>query len=77
MNDTPQVPDGSWRDRVLNWIEQRLQLSELFSFLSHFGLVTVPLDTKRPDTHDAIATGLVLLRWAQVDRDRGAPTQGP
>ena len=48
MNDTPQVPDGSWRDRVLNWIEQRVQLSELFSFLSHFGLVTVPLDTKRP-----------------------------
>ena len=48
MSETPQVPAGSWRNRVLDWLEQRVQLSELFSFLSHFGLVTVPLDTKRP-----------------------------
>lgn len=47
MSETPQVPPGSWRDRVLDWIEQRVQLSELFSFLSHFGLVAVPLDTRR------------------------------
>lgn len=48
MSETPQAAPASWRDRALDWIEQRMHLSELFSFLTHFGLVTVPLDTRRP-----------------------------
>lgn len=38
----------SVRDRLIDWAEERLPLSELFSFLSHFGFVTVPLDTRQP-----------------------------
>jgi quinol-cytochrome oxidoreductase complex cytochrome b subunit len=35
------------RDRT-GWLEQRINLTELFSFLSHFGLVYFPIDTRRP-----------------------------
>ena len=31
-----------------SWLEQRINLTELFSFLSHFGLVYIPIDTRRP-----------------------------
>jgi len=48
MSDKPEAPVRSVRDRLLDALEQRLNLSELFSFLSHFGLVMVPLDTRRP-----------------------------
>jgi ubiquinol-cytochrome c reductase cytochrome b subunit len=30
------------------WLEQRLNLTEIFSFLSHFGLVYSPVDNTRP-----------------------------
>lgn len=34
--------------RVLDWFERRLNLSELFSFVTHFGLLWSPVDTTRP-----------------------------
>jgi quinol-cytochrome oxidoreductase complex cytochrome b subunit len=37
-------PRPGWMD----WLEQRVELSELFSFLTHFGVVYTPLDTRRP-----------------------------
>lgn len=35
---------GGW----VVWLEQRLNLTEIFSFLSHFGLVYSPVDNTRP-----------------------------
>jgi quinol-cytochrome oxidoreductase complex cytochrome b subunit len=35
---------GSWVD----WLEQRVNLSEIFSFITHFGLVYTPVDTQKP-----------------------------
>ena len=34
----------------VTWLEQRLNLTEIFSFLSHFGLVYSPVDNTRPVT---------------------------
>jgi len=34
----------SWVD----WLEQRLNLTEIFSFITHFGLVYTPVDTRKP-----------------------------
>ena len=48
MKSGPGRPDPAPHGRLLGWIEQRMNLAELFSFLTHFGLVTVPLDTQRP-----------------------------
>jgi quinol-cytochrome oxidoreductase complex cytochrome b subunit len=48
MSDQPVTPRRRLRDRVLDALEKRLNMSELFSFLTHFGLVTAPLDTRRP-----------------------------
>jgi quinol-cytochrome oxidoreductase complex cytochrome b subunit len=39
---------GSARERWVAWLEQRLNLTEIFSFLSHFGFVYTPVDTTRP-----------------------------
>jgi quinol-cytochrome oxidoreductase complex cytochrome b subunit len=42
---TPGPPtSGGW----VAWLEQRLNLTEIFSFLSHFGLVYAPVDNTRP-----------------------------
>src|SRR5512138_3652026 len=35
---------GAW----LEWLEQRLNLTDLFSFLTHFGLIYTPIDTRKP-----------------------------
>ena len=35
---------GGWVD----WLEQRVNLSEIFSFITHFGLVYTPVDTQKP-----------------------------
>ncbi len=35
---------GDW----VAWLERRVNLTEIFSFLSHFGLVYTPVDTTRP-----------------------------
>ena len=37
-----------WSGGWLEWLEQRMNLTELFSFLTHFGLVYTPVDTRRP-----------------------------
>ncbi|MEK7330841.1 MAG: cytochrome b N-terminal domain-containing protein [Candidatus Eisenbacteria bacterium] len=37
-------PRGDW----VAWLERRLNLTETFSFLTHFGLVWTPVDTSRP-----------------------------
>ena len=47
MSESPGAR-RAWLDRVLDALERRMNVSELFSFLTHFGLVTVPLDTRRP-----------------------------
>jgi quinol-cytochrome oxidoreductase complex cytochrome b subunit len=36
------------RADVVEWLEQRINLSEIFSFLTHFGLVFTPVDATRP-----------------------------
>lgn len=39
----------SWRNAPwIEWLERRLNLTELFSFLTHFGLLYTPVDTRRP-----------------------------
>lgn len=42
------------RADLVGWLEQRLNLSELFSFLTHFGLVYTPVDSARP-VREAVA----------------------
>jgi quinol-cytochrome oxidoreductase complex cytochrome b subunit len=44
------IPTGEPRRRSgwLDWLERRINLSELFSFLTHFGLVYTPVDSSRP-----------------------------
>ena len=39
----PEAPRG-----LVDWLERRINLSEIFSFLTHFGLVYTPVDTRRP-----------------------------
>ena len=38
------APRNDW----VGWLEQRMNLTEVFSFLTHFGLVYWPVDTSRP-----------------------------
>lgn len=46
----PDEPAGGGKPRRdwIGWLEQRINLSEIFSFLTHFGLVFTPVDTTRP-----------------------------
>lgn len=60
-----------WRDAAwLEWLEQRLNLTELFSFLTHFGLIYTPVDTRRPlrEVLREIATRPMVsyARWPHV-----------
>ena len=49
MSSLPnEVPANSRWDRLLDWLDARVNLSELFSFLTHFGLIYTPVDTRRP-----------------------------
>jgi quinol-cytochrome oxidoreductase complex cytochrome b subunit len=54
MSDSPRpgaTPGGDGapgRGDWVAWIERRVNLTEIFSFLSHFGLVYTPVDTTRP-----------------------------
>lgn len=43
LEDRP-APRNGW----VGWLEQRLNLTEAFSFLTHFGLVYRPVDASRP-----------------------------
>ncbi len=56
MSATPGTPRRGRRDPI-GWLEARLNLTELFSFVSHFGLVYTPVDTSRPirDALDQVA----------------------
>ncbi len=47
MSGTPESSRSRRRDPV-GWLERRLNLSELFSFVTHFGFVYTPVDTSRP-----------------------------
>jgi quinol-cytochrome oxidoreductase complex cytochrome b subunit len=40
----PQTGRSGW----VEWLERRINLTEIFSFLTHFGLVFTPVDTARP-----------------------------
>ena len=42
-DEEPRQKTG-WMD----WLERRLNLSEIFSFLTHFGIVYTPVDTRKP-----------------------------
>lgn len=55
---------------VVAWLEQRINLTEIFSILTSFGIVYTPVDTRRP-LREAMgeigATPLVsYARWPQV-----------
>jgi ubiquinol-cytochrome c reductase cytochrome b subunit len=41
-------PPATPRDGLLGWLERRVNLTELFSFVSHFGLIYTPVDTTQP-----------------------------
>ena len=47
MSATPAGGDAPRRG-LLAWLEARVNLTEIFSFLTHFGLVFTPVDTSRP-----------------------------
>src|SRR5689334_4203357 len=65
----PQPPAPARRG-ALDWLEQRFNLSELFSFLTHFGLIYTPIDTQRPlrDVLKQIAETPIVsyVRWPHV-----------
>lgn len=47
MSEPAGGPVKSRRDWV-GWLERRVNLTEIFSFLSHFGFVYTPVDNRRP-----------------------------
>lgn len=48
--DVPAAASGAAapRNDWVGWLERRMNLTEVFSFLTHFGLVYWPVDTSRP-----------------------------
>ncbi len=76
MSTTPQDPQpGSERLQrlrwtIVEWLEQRLNLTELFSILTNFGIVYTPVDTRRPlrEAMSELATTPIVsyARWPQV-----------
>jgi quinol-cytochrome oxidoreductase complex cytochrome b subunit len=76
MSHSPLHPSGAPRapqrllGTVVDWLEQRVNLTEIFSLITHFGVVYTPVDTRRP-LREAVAeirqTPLVsYARWPQV-----------
>lgn len=65
-----ETPARTRRDRAVDWIDARINLSELFSFLTHFGLIYTPIDTKRPlrDVLEQIRTTPLesYARWPHI-----------
>ncbi len=47
-NQAPPSPAGRARGDWVRWLERRLNLTEIFSFVTHFGLIFTPVDTTRP-----------------------------
>ena len=73
VDDDPRPPAADpepSRPGPIEWFERRLQLSELFSFLSHFGFVYTPVDTRLPfrELLRQVASRPVssYLRWPRV-----------
>ena len=48
MSEAPHGGPPAARSGWVAWLERRLNLTEIFSFLSHFGLVYTPVDNTRP-----------------------------
>ena len=42
------APDPAPRRGWIDWLERRVNLSEIVSFVSHFGFVYTPVDSSRP-----------------------------
>lgn len=70
MSERPDVRPPADPPDWIDWLEERLHLSELFSFVSHFGFVYTPLDTNRPIReviHDAVSRpASSYLQWPRV-----------
>lgn len=47
MSESPTGTGNGRRPSVLEWLERRLNVTEIFSFLTHFGLVYTPVDSSR------------------------------
>jgi len=41
-------PGSGNRGGLVGWLEERINVTEIFSFLTHFGFVYTPIDTTRP-----------------------------
>lgn len=48
MSPAPENPLRPWPGRVVDWLERRMALSELFSFVTHFGFIWTRIDPNRP-----------------------------
>jgi quinol-cytochrome oxidoreductase complex cytochrome b subunit len=48
MSAPPAGGTPKARRGLIGWLEERVNLTEIFSFLTHFGLVFTPVDTARP-----------------------------
>jgi len=48
MSPSPAGDPAPPRRTLVGWLEDRVNLTEIFSFLTHFGLVFTPVDTARP-----------------------------
>jgi quinol-cytochrome oxidoreductase complex cytochrome b subunit len=48
MSASPATDPPPARRGLVGWLEERVNLTEIFSFLTHFGLVFTPVDTRRP-----------------------------
>lgn len=64
------MSDGSTNGSLTRWIEKRFNLTEIFSFLTSFGLFPTELDTRKP-VREAVSEALsrpVLsyARWPRV-----------
>ncbi|HKY31095.1 MAG TPA: cytochrome b N-terminal domain-containing protein [Candidatus Polarisedimenticolia bacterium] len=61
---------GSRGPRPIAWIEQRLNLTEIFSFLTNFGVFPAELDTRKPlreAIHEALDRPIPsYARWPRV-----------
>jgi ubiquinol-cytochrome c reductase cytochrome b subunit len=64
--DPAREPESGW----IGWLERRLNLTEIFSFLAHFGFVFTPIDTTRPFREVAREVAAqpvpVYARWPRV-----------
>jgi ubiquinol-cytochrome c reductase cytochrome b subunit len=65
----PSAPPSGRPDWIA-WLERRVKLTELFSFVSHFGIVYTPVNTERPLREELQRLGrtpiLSYARWPHV-----------